>query len=140
MSSLQTICPPALIYLVFSVTQIIIDTSQGMYNMAVVKFGVTILFTTLLNYLCQRDLGIISWLIVFIPFILMTLIIGILLFMIGVNPDTGKLNVHHVNLAPQPLSQPDIRDDIIQQQTPVTSSKHALYYDNYNDSTVNTIM
>ena len=75
------ICPPALIYLIFSVTQIAIDTVQGMYNTAFAKVWVTLVFTVILNFLCSRGLGIVSWLLVFIPFMLMTLIIGILLYM-----------------------------------------------------------
>ena len=90
---LSTICPPALIYLIFSLTQIVIDTIQGLYNTALIKVWVALIFTILLNYLCQQGLGIISWLIVFIPFILMTLIVGILLLMFGLDPTTGKLKV-----------------------------------------------
>ena len=89
----KELCPPALIYLIFSLTQIVIDTIQGLYNTALIKVWVALLFTILLNYLCQQGLGIISWLIVFIPFILMTLIVGILLLMFGLDPTTGKLKV-----------------------------------------------
>ena len=85
------ICPPALIYLIFSITQIIIDTITGMYNTAIMKFGFTFIFTILLNYLCSIGLGIISWFIVFIPFVLMTVIIGILLIIFGLDPASGKL-------------------------------------------------
>ena len=85
------ICPPALIYLIFSVTQIAIDTVQGMYNTAFAKVWVTLVFTVILNFLCSRGLGIVSWLLVFIPFMLMTLIIGILLYMFGLDPRTGRL-------------------------------------------------
>jgi predicted membrane protein len=91
--ALETICAPALIYIVFSLTQIIVDTSKGLYNVALMKFWVAIIFTVLLNYLCQRGLGIVSWIIVFIPFILMTVIIGILLNVLGLDPRTGKLRV-----------------------------------------------
>ena len=85
------LCPPALIYLVFSFTQIVIDTLKGYYNMATMKLWVAFVFTILLNYLCQSGLGIISWIIVFIPFILMTIIVGILLVVFGLDPRTGKL-------------------------------------------------
>tara|TARA_Y100000816_G_C26108168_1_gene589811 strand:- start:9228 stop:9881 length:654 start_codon:yes stop_codon:yes gene_type:complete len=85
------LCPPALIYLVFSFTQIVIDTIKGYYNMATMKLWVAFVFTILLNYLCQSGLGIISWIIVFIPFILMTIIVGILLVVFGLDPRTGKL-------------------------------------------------
>ena len=90
---LNRICPPALIYLIFSLTQIVIDTVKGMYNTAMIKIWVSFIFTLLLNHLCQSGLGIISWIIVFIPFILMTLIVGILLIMFGLDPNTGKMKI-----------------------------------------------
>ena len=79
----QNLCPPALIYLIFSITQIVIDTVKGLYNTALVKIWVAFIFTILLNYLCQLGLGIISWFIVFIPFLLMTLVVAILLLMLN---------------------------------------------------------
>ena len=87
---LESICSPALIYLIFSTTQIIIDTIKGTYNLAFMKFWVTIIFTLLLNTLCQRGLGVISWFIVFIPFILMTVVVSMLLLMFGLDPITGR--------------------------------------------------
>ena len=87
------LCPPALIYLLFSITQIVIDTVKGLYNTALIKIWVALIFTILLNYLCISGLGIISWLIVFIPFILMTLVVSILLLMFGLDPSTGKIKV-----------------------------------------------
>ena len=88
---LKAICPPALIYLVFSLTQVAIDTMRGMYNLAFIKIWVAFVFTVLLNYLCVTGLGIISWLIVFIPFILMTIIVSMLLLMFGLDPKTGTI-------------------------------------------------
>lgn len=87
------LCPPALIYLIFSTTQVIIDSVKGLYNTALMKIWVSILFTILLNYLCSLGLGTISWLIVFIPFILMTLVVAVLLLMFGLDPKTGKLKM-----------------------------------------------
>ena len=91
-NSLQNLCPPALIYLIFSLTQIIIDTFKGLYNTAFFKFVVMIIFTFLLNILCAQGLDIISWIIVFIPFMLMSIITAILLFVFGLDPYTGKLH------------------------------------------------
>lgn len=91
---LAELCPPALIYLIFSTTQVVIDTIKGFYNTAFLKIWVTFAFTILLNVLCQRGLGIVSWIIVFVPFILMTLIISILLIMFGLNPTTGRTKVY----------------------------------------------
>ena len=91
------LCPPALIYLIFSTTQVIIDSVKGLYNTALMKIWVAILFTILLNYLCSLGLGTISWLIVFIPFILMTLVVAVLLLMFGLDPSTGKLRMEEQN-------------------------------------------
>ena len=93
----QNLCPPALIYLIFSVTQVVIDTVKGLYNTALIKVWVAFIFTILLNYLCSLGLGIISWFIVFIPFLLMTLIVAILLLMFGLDPATGKIKIKGKN-------------------------------------------
>ena len=58
--ALHNLCPPALIYLVFSIIQIVIDIGQGMYNTALAKVIVATVFAVLLNYLCNLGLGIIS--------------------------------------------------------------------------------
>ena len=80
----EYICPPAILYLAFSVTQIIIDIFRGDTNTAFLKFIVMIIFTVVLNLLCSAGLGIISWFIVFIPFILMTYITTVLAFVFGI--------------------------------------------------------
>jgi hypothetical protein len=89
---LDRLCPPAILYLGFSLTQIIIDTFKGYYNTAFFKTIVMCIFTLLLNILCERGLGVISWLIVFIPFILMTYITAVLLFVFGLSPSNGSAN------------------------------------------------
>jgi hypothetical protein len=87
------LCAPALIYVAFSLTQIVIDTFKGLYNTALFKVIVMTIITILLNALCETGMGIISWIIVFIPFIFMSVIVGILLYVFGLDPSTGKLNV-----------------------------------------------
>lgn len=86
------LCAPAIIYLIFSITQILIDTFKGLYNTATMKIIVTIMVTLLLNILCERGLGVVSWIIVFIPFILMTVIVSMLLYVFGLDAATGTLN------------------------------------------------
>jgi predicted membrane protein len=85
------LCPPALIYVVFSFAQILIDTYKGLFNTAFMKFIVATLVTFLLNSLCESGLGVISWIIVFIPFILMTFIVAMLLYIFGLNSATGLI-------------------------------------------------
>jgi hypothetical protein len=87
----QYICPPAALYLAFSLIQILIDMFRGEMNIAFLKFLVMIVFTIALNMLCTAGLGIISWLIVFIPFILMTYITTILVFVFGI-PKTKDIS------------------------------------------------
>ena len=87
----DTICTPALIYLIFSIAHVLIDTFKGMYNTALIKIFLKIFFKFILNYLCQTGLGILSWLIIFVPFILMTVIVTMLLFTFNLDPKTGKV-------------------------------------------------
>ena len=88
----ENLCPPAILYLGFSLTQIIIDLFRKMYNTAMVKIAVAVVFTTVLNMLCKSGLTTISWFIVFIPFVTMTLVTGILLYIFGLGPFTGKMD------------------------------------------------
>ena len=87
---IDSLCPPAVLYLGFSVIQIIIDLFRGQQNVAFLKIVVMIIFTILLNQLCMGGLTILSWFIVFIPFIMMTYVTTILLYVFGLNPTQGK--------------------------------------------------
>jgi hypothetical protein len=83
---LENVCPPALLYLAFSIIQIIIDMYRGDTVQAFFKFIVMIIFTIVLNAICSSGMTIMSWFIVFIPFILMTYITTILFFVFGIDP------------------------------------------------------
>jgi len=89
---MEQLCAPAIIYLIFSIVQILIDTFKGLYNTALMKVIVMIMVTFLLQILCNRGLNVISWIIVFIPFILMTVIVTMLLYIFGLNATTGQAN------------------------------------------------
>lgn len=89
---LSSFCGPSILYLGFSIIQIIIDIYKGLYNTTFIKFIVTILFTLFLNILCKSGLTVVSWLIVFIPFISMTIITTLLLFVFGLDPSRGDFN------------------------------------------------
>jgi hypothetical protein len=89
---LDSICPPALLYLGFSLTHIVIDIFKNMYNTAIMKFIVMIVFTLILNIICSSGLSIISWMLVFIPFILMTIITSMMLFVFGLSPSKGNID------------------------------------------------
>lgn len=86
------LCPPAIIYLIFSITQILIDLYKGLYNTAFMKVIIASMVTLLLNILCSQGLSVVSWIIVFIPFILMTVMVSLLLYFFGLNASTGTLD------------------------------------------------
>jgi len=86
------LCMPALIFFVFVLTQIILDLFYGFYNTAAMKGIIMVVVTLLLNVLCKNGLSIISWIIVFIPFIFMSVIIALLLYSFGLKPDDEKKN------------------------------------------------
>lgn len=86
------LCAPSIIYLIFSMTQIIIDTFKGLYNTAFIKIIVMVMVTLLLNILCERGLGIVSWIIVFIPFLLMTVVVSMILYVFGLDVASGNAN------------------------------------------------
>jgi len=92
-----SLCSPALVYVAFSLTQIIIDFFKKRPNVAFMKIIVMIIFTAMLEFLCRQGLNWMSWIIVFIPFIFMSVIVGILLFVFGYDPETGKVSVECSN-------------------------------------------
>jgi len=49
-----------------------------------------LIITMLLNILCERGLGAVSWFFVFIPIITMTVMLVILIYFLGFNP--GQIN------------------------------------------------
>ena len=111
------LCAPAIIYLIFSITQILIDLYNKMYNTVFIKIIVTVMVTLLLNILCERGLSTISWIIVFIPFILMTVTVSVLLYIFGLNASSGKSNTN----------------------TTTDSSGNILVYDPYYNSLLNPV-
>jgi hypothetical protein len=82
---LETLCTPAFIYAVFTTTQILIDLYQNNMNIVFSKTISLVVFTLLLQTLCDYGLGPVSWLIVFVPFIFTTLITFIVATKLGYN-------------------------------------------------------
>jgi len=138
---INNLCGPALIYLVFSLTQIIIDIFKELYNTAFLKFIVMIVFTILLNILCEKGLGVVSWMIVFVPFIFMTLITSILLFTFGLTPTRGKVGDYEVKYY-EPERQPssynsddgELLNNYYQEVDKKHHKKNEKYNNNYDDN------
>lgn len=98
---MEKLCPPAILYIAFSLTHIIIDIFKNLYNTAFLKFIIMIIFTIVLNVLCNSGLGVVSWVVVFIPFISMTIISSLLLMVLGLSPSTGTSNNNRDNKKPK---------------------------------------
>jgi hypothetical protein len=73
MRFIDTLCPPALLYLLFVTIQIALDLSMGMFLTAGVKTAMGLVAVFILDALCGVDLGIVSWAIVATPFIITSL-------------------------------------------------------------------
>jgi hypothetical protein len=128
------LCPPAIIYLIFSITQILIDTFKGLYNTAFIKVIVMVMVTLLLNILCRQGLSIVSWIIVFIPFILMTVIVSMILYVFGLDAATGKLNYKCDNLntnCGKGITM-DALGNIIVYDPDYNPNQHPVYYQSPN--------
>lgn len=134
----ENLCGPAVLYLGFSLTQIIIDLFRKAYNTAIIKSAVAIVFTTVLNMLCKQGLSVISWFVVFIPFVTMTLVTGILLYVFGLAPFTGKLQ-YSTSQPTQPVN-PAIQRTQVSPQTsePSESSQPVAANDTTTPSSTST--
>jgi len=112
----KEICTPSLIYLIFSFIHIVMDVSNGMFNSALLKFFISIILTLLLNYLCDSGMYIISWIIVFVPFVLMSVITSMLLLGISTKSYGDNINIIGLN-SDQRKSEDDIRKQLLRERT-----------------------
>lgn len=76
---ISDICTPAFVYMGFAMSGVAMDLVSGVYSAATSKAVVGVIITLLLSTLCRRGFTVLSWLIVLVPFALMTLIIMMLL-------------------------------------------------------------
>jgi len=67
------LCPPALLYVLYTTIHVGLDLSLGMYTTALIKAGMGVAGAIILDALCSVDLGIVSWAIVATPFIMVAL-------------------------------------------------------------------
>jgi hypothetical protein len=86
------LCGPGLVYIGFSLIQIFIDIYNGVMNSAFLKFIIMLVFTLIINILCDLGFSVIAWILVFIPIIMMTVISTLLLQVFGLDPDNKNLN------------------------------------------------
>ena len=87
---IDRLCSPALIYLAFSIIQLILDMSQGKFKLAIAKLFICLIFTYLLNLLCEQKLTQLSWIIISLPFLFMGYISLLLVYALGFSDLNGN--------------------------------------------------
>ena len=127
---LSSICAPALIYIGFSLIQIFIDIYSNKINEAFLKFIVMLVFTLIINILCDLGFVVIAWIIVFIPIIMMTIISTLLLQVFGLDPKAKDLRSQTRNAKDASNNNLELTDtELLNQQ------KYAYYYDQHINET-----
>lgn len=93
----SSLCIPALVYMIFMLVHVIVSTFEKNYSDALLNIVLGVLMTLLLQVICMRGMGIVSWIIVFIPFIFYTYMIMIISYVFGVNPQSGSTATYLVD-------------------------------------------
>jgi hypothetical protein len=74
-SDIFKLCTPALIYLVLSVLLLVVAIFSGMSALTLIlKSALVVLWTFLLNWLCSRGLGVLAWIVLALPVLLIVLL------------------------------------------------------------------
>jgi hypothetical protein len=73
MRFIDALCPPALLYLLYITVHVGLDLSLGLFVTAAAKVLMGIAGVVILDALCSVDLGVVSWVIVATPFIMVAL-------------------------------------------------------------------
>ena len=123
------ICPPALVYIFFSISQILIDFYNNLYEEPFMKTIVMCLVSALLILLCKKGYSIVAWFIVLIPFLLMTVVITSIIYLFGYNTSTGKINQNYktVNIdVDKTIERDDLGNILIYH--PKYNSSEPVYY------------
>ena len=87
---LNYLCPPALLYVVFFLIQIVIEISHESYKQALTQTIICVIFTCILQIFCNANLTLIAWLLVFIPVIMYTYMVLLIFMVFRLDPDKAK--------------------------------------------------
>lgn len=123
---ISSLCPPTLIYIGFSLIQIIVDLYNGIFNQAILKFIIMIIFTLIINILCDLGYTVIAWVLVFVPIIMMTIVSTLLLKVFGLSPDEKEIKSKIIDVSNNNKSDEFSGTELLNQQ------KFAFFYDQFN--------
>ena len=93
---LNYLCPPALIYIVFSLINIVINLSEAQYKNALTNTIICGIFTCLLQIFCMANLSMVSWILVFIPIILYTYMTLVIFLVFRFNPNNKQYIIKNI--------------------------------------------
>lgn len=88
MRFIDSLCPPAMLYLLYIVVNVGLDLSLSLFATAAAKVVMGVAGVVILDALCSVDLGVVSWAIVATPFIMVALATSISLGL-GIDRQVG---------------------------------------------------
>jgi hypothetical protein len=89
MQFIESLCPPALLFVIFLAIQLGLDTAMGLFVTAIIKAILGIAVVLVLDMFCGVELSVVSWFLVATPFIISALATAIA---IGTNFDGKVMN------------------------------------------------
>jgi hypothetical protein len=84
------LCAPIIIYIMFSLLQIILDLLKGLYNSAGVKLIISAVITVCLYVLCNKGWDLVAWFIVLTPLLFSAAITALVLYKLSLNSTFGS--------------------------------------------------
>ena len=84
---LENLCPPSIIFTVFLFVFLTIDLYDNKYRTAFAKMIIGFMIVSLLQVLCLSDLGVLAWMIVFLPLIIYTYMTIVIYAAFGIDPE-----------------------------------------------------
>lgn len=125
---IENLCPPAFLFLIFIATQVALDVSLGMFYTAAIKVAAGALQVYLLNSFCKVDLGVVSWAVIAVPFLITALGASIAL---GLQLDQRMSMMMQEHFTPgkqkkkpkMPKKEPKPKEEEASDQTEETDSK-----------------
>jgi hypothetical protein len=107
MRFINALCPPALLYLLYVTVHTGLDLSLGRFGTAAIKTVMGVAGVVILDSLCSVDLGIVSWVIVATPFLMVAVASSISLGL-GIDRAASRLLTERFQ---QPLSGDNLKNN-----------------------------
>lgn len=83
---IENLCTPAILFIFLMMFHLMFELYDKEYSMALLKLICSILFILCLQLLCIGGMGLISWILVFLPVIVYSYMALLLFFVFGLNP------------------------------------------------------